>query len=274
MGRIILANRVHVFLSVDEEWSIRKLVPLFDPSNNQDLAIKAWNAYAYGGKWNERILGSLFSKLIMILPFTKNMNKDTEHSIYQLSASILFYSTEFREQLLGHFFTNGDSHQFTSLTNVISPVLEQLEESASGKAWKDWLHKYVKHRLDNIPIESSDAELAAIVTWLPALEPVIEEFVNLLITGRAVKLDNSHVIYTIGKKDLGKKYPMALLLYFEYLLKENGVEFYTDEIFEVMMQILESLQSKHELFPKVCEYLLRSNGARTMDLLEQYTRKF
>ncbi|MDQ0887982.1 hypothetical protein QFZ81_003070 [Paenibacillus sp. V4I9] len=274
MGKIILANRLHIFLTIDEDWSKKNLIPLFDPNHDKEMAKKAWNGYAYGGRWNERILESLFSKLVLIIPIAIEMNTVTQQSIYRLCASILFYSTEFNEPLRKHFFTTGSENQFNLLTNELTNYLEQLEESAKEKAWREWINNYIKNRLENLPVVISDDELSEIVEWLPFLEPMIEEFVSLIITTRNVRLRNAHIIYQISTNEIGKKHPNTLLIYLEFILRDNGIEFYSDEAYNVMSQILESLQNKHDYFPLVCAHLLKSNVPKAVELLARYNEKF
>jgi hypothetical protein len=275
MGKIILANRLHIFLTIDEDWSKKNLIPLFDVTIDIEMAKMAWNAYAtYGGKWNERILESLFPKLLLILPISNELNTHTRESIYRLSASLLFYSTEFSEPLRNYFLTTGNEDQFILLTNELSRSLEQLEVKAIEQAWGEWLSKYLRFRLENFPVVMSDEELSEIIEWLPSLEAVIEDFVALIITAKTVKLRNAHIIYQISRNELGKKYPQTLLIYLEFILRDNGIEFYSDEAFNVMSQILESLPNKHEYFLVVCEHLLRSNMPKAVELKDRYDKQF
>ncbi|MEX1029747.1 MAG: hypothetical protein WDZ91_06840 [Paenibacillaceae bacterium] len=144
-----MASRLHIFLTIDEEWSKQYLICLFDPTVDKEMAKKAWNGFAYGGKWNERILESLFPKLLLIIPIDNELNTQTQQSIYQLCASLLFYSTEFSEPLRNYFFTTGNEDQFKLLTNELSKVLEQLDAAAIEQAWGEWLYNYLRYSLNS-----------------------------------------------------------------------------------------------------------------------------
>jgi hypothetical protein len=211
---------------------------------------------------------------LLILPISNELNTHTRESIYRLSASLLFYSTEFSEPLRNYFLTTGNEDQFILLTNELSRSLEQLEVKAIEQAWGEWLSKYLRFRLENFPVVMSDEELSEIIEWLPSLEAVIEDFVALIITAKTVKLRNAHIIYQISRNELGKKYPQTLLIYLEFILRDNGIEFYSDEAFNVMSQILESLPNKHEYFLVVCEHLLRSNMPKAVELKDRYDKQF
>ncbi|SFJ54355.1 protein of unknown function [Paenibacillus sp. UNC496MF] len=221
IGQIILAHRLHIFLFVDEKWSKEKVIPLFDPTRDKEMAKKAWNGYAYGGRWNERILESLFQKLLLIIPFTNEMESEIEESIYRLCSSILLFSIDFREPLLKHFITSGNEYQLTLLTKALKNNLQQLDEQALLTAWQSWLGKYIKARLQNLPVRVSDDEILEIIECVPYVETVIDEFVNLVVTSRQVRLKNGHIIYQISHKELGKRHPRTMLIFLDYILKDT-----------------------------------------------------
>ncbi|WP_027088393.1 SIR2 family protein [Cohnella panacarvi] len=274
LGQVILAHRLHIFLSVDEKWSKDNLIPLFDPTYDKEMAIKAWNGYAYGVRWNERILESLFPNLLLILPFTNDMKAKIEESIYRLCSSILLFSTDFHEPLMNHFITSGNGYQLTLLTKELKHNTIQLDEQALLTAWQNWLGNYITARLQNLPVRISDDEILEIIDWVPYVEPVIEEFVNLLVTSRQVRLKNSHFIYQISENELGKRYPFTMLIFLDYILKDTDLAFYAEEAFTIMTHILEALGNKNDHYPIVCEKLMQSNVLRAVELREQYYFKF
>lgn len=276
MGKLILTNRLHVLMNIDESWSIQNIIPLFDARIDKELSKEVWNSYVYGGRWNERILKSLFPCLKSILLYTNELKNATQKGIFQICSSILFYSSEYNKPLIEYFYELGIAQNFELMTFHISNILPQLEQPVVEKVWKDWLKDYITSRLDNIPVPMNETEFSKIITLLPFLEPNLEEFVNLIISSnRQVNLVDSHIFYEISNSKLGEKFPQLLLSYLEFILKDMTIEFYYyDDAFEIMNQIHDSLNEKDARFKAVCEYLMAFNIKKSEETLKRYQKKF
>lgn len=275
-GVVILTNRLHVFMHIDEQWSVQNLIPLFNTeNNNKEIAKKSWNAYAYGGRWNERLLKYLYPSLENIIPLIQELNKVTQERIYSLCISIFFYSKDYRDQLEQYILEHGARRDFEKLIQQISILLQELEFSAIKKSWNDWFKSYLTYRMENIPLKMKGKEFKKVVELLPFLEPVIEEYIELLTnSNHSINLEEDYIFYYISERKLGEKYPDLLLNYLEFVLKDHVLEFHNDDIFVIMHQILDSLETQNNKFKVVCEYIMTLNISKAVDLLRNFEEKF
>ncbi|MUK89310.1 DUF4020 domain-containing protein [Ornithinibacillus sp. L9] len=275
LGKMILTNRLNIIMSIDEEWAVKELVPLFDAEIDVELAKKAWNSYVYGGKLNERSLKFLYEKLESIIPYINELNEVSKKGIFQYCASILFFSAEYNNPLLNFLKNKGNEQHFELLITQIFDTLTQLKAPAITKAWKDWLKDFLTLRLYNLPVEMGSKEMERVVELIIVLEPVIKDYIELIVNSNInVKLHSDYVFYGLSREKIGTNFPHLLLSYLKIILIDNQLYSYSEEVFEVMKQICESLDNEDENFAVVCEYLMTVNIQLAEEVINLYRDKF
>ncbi|WP_273832349.1 SIR2 family protein [Guptibacillus sedimenti] len=280
VGKMILAKHIHALMTIDEKWFTQELIPLFNTTNDIEIAKKMWDAYVHGGRWNERLLKSLFEGLEKILSITEELNEVTQEGIYRLCVSILFYSPGYSKQLKNYFLEAGTNQQFEQLINHIAIILRQLDEKAITKAWEEWLKDYLYLRLNNLPIASNDMENKKLVSLFVPLEPVIKEYTKLLNDANELEKDNAlNIIYEIYQSEIAHRHPYLLLEYLEFILRnidweDTDINVYSNELFDVLEQIYEFLEEEDSNFPLILEQVASLNIPRATELLSNYNNSF
>lgn len=278
MGKVIVAYNLYAFLTIDESWSKNYLVPLFNAKEDKDIAKIMWSGYAYNVRWNERALSCYYEELLSIIPVINELDPGVYDGIFRLIASILFNSPEYEKKLIKYFIYHVKSKLlFQQLMKHILWILNDLDQSAVENNWHLWLKEYLNHRMDNLPMPITHEELNFIIDMFPLLEPVIGEYVALIVKkDMKVDLQAQPVFYQVEEKALGKKSPNLTLDFLDYVFKHlmNKSFFDYRNLSLIMEQICDSLQSKSDKFESVCNELLDLGDMMVEELIEKYKKRF
>lgn len=99
--------------------------------------------------------------------------------------------------------------------------LRQSESDRIEYVWNDWLREYWGLRLDGKPSLTAEEE-AAVLEWIPLLEPVIQEAVELFCLGPAPRFGrHTRLFYSIEDQNLGQQQPQEITHLLLFTLDEG-----------------------------------------------------
>ena len=248
LGRTVLANLFDRLLVVDKKWTQEKLLPLFDPSDDNFYAV--WDGFLNARALNpggrnfnltiaevlaarflkavEQINSPLFNQrdlfikdyIDILTHFVKDPIDEWIPKLFrcdsQKAPSTTTETTHTERQFLLH-----DAQGIkTNFASEVRLRLQVMDEAAQQEWWQRWLERYWKNRLQGVPGgEFEPDEVAHMLDWLPHLTAVFPEAVKLAVRMPRIPLRHCWIIADlsdINKSDLWRKYPKQvaeLLIY-------------------------------------------------------------
>lgn len=219
LGKAIIASRLGFILAVDEDWTKRYLVPLFDCKDADDRQA-AWDGFLYG-PLNPSVADSMKDAF---LTGVSSMGElfDEESDLRQqfvtfYAGMVTYFVDQPLEVWIPRFFDNAqlaDRHRFAW---ALGRDLHDMDNGRQREWWERWLKRYWASRLQGIPVPLDNGEVEAMLDWLPYFDALFPEAVELAIRMPQARLEHGMVISQIAEGDLWSKYPEATAKLLVYL---------------------------------------------------------
>ena len=184
-GRVMLATRLHQLFSIDRDWVVKHLIPLFNPRGSEE-ANNLWAAYAWSPTVGPDLLSAFKESFLEILA-SEEGPAFREGNLIRLFMSICLESpNELRDEEIRNVV---ESLSEESLKTVLDSLKHRLKGDARERAvaWNNkvgpWLQKYWPQVATHSTAGTSETMLAMLVecgdafpdagTWsLPYLRPI------------------------------------------------------------------------------------------------------
>lgn len=188
-----LASQLFFLFAADELFTTEHVIPLFVDST---AMVGVWKAYLYGARINDRMLkNGMFAALLSMWDRLSDLDDDAlGRRFLSLAASIASYSgisAAERRQLCFKSVTAEDGAHAPRFAEEVGRDLASGAEDGET-AWDTWLRDHLEDRLNGVPREPEDAELAAWADAVPLLGARISDGISLF-HGRAPGLDPDNV---------------------------------------------------------------------------------
>jgi len=219
-GQMVLGSRVQFFYNIDPEWTLERLLPYF-----------SWDEEGVGRRvW----IGHLFTGL----PLGPGLAEVMKEACRSTFSRVTGESEEFRRRfakLVAGLATSdaidpmegGWLPQYLAeakedrvrWANEMATILRDSDPARVEQIWNDWLRDYWRLRLDGKP-SLTPKEIGRMVNWLPDLEPVLDEAVEMVIQGQPPEWERTPtVFYRTDDTSLGRAKPEAVTQLLQFLLR-------------------------------------------------------
>ena len=264
LGRTILASQFAFLLAVDEKWTLEKLLPLFNPDNNDFYA--AWDGFL-GGRLNPAVAEVMTDPFLKAVEDLFNQrDRFIEYYIHMLA----YLAEDPLDRWIPKLFQYA-SQECPSRTEApmlfprnlqgtkdcfaweVGRRLQNMDEVEQREWWKRWLKRYWENRLQGMLGVLEASEIAYMLSWLPHLTAVFPEAVELAVQMPPEPLQKCRVILTLSKSDLWQKHPASvaeLLMYlwecdlpeYSYLAQDLIDNLLSSDISEQLKEELEEIK--------------------------------
>ena len=209
LGKAVIASRLGFMLATDEDWAKQCLVPLFECEDG-DNRQAVWDGFLYG-RLDPQVADSMKDAFLTGVSWMGDLFPD-EGDVRQ--RFVTFYAgmvTYFVDQPLDvwipRFFENAEAQDKRRFAWTLGRDLDDMDNGRQHEWWERWLRRYWENRLQGIPARLDVGEVAAMLDWLPYLDSLFPEAVDLAIQMPQTPLEHSPVIHEISRGDLWSKYP-------------------------------------------------------------------
>ncbi|HBC31605.1 MAG TPA: hypothetical protein DC024_10240 [Clostridiales bacterium] len=208
LGRSVLASQFDFLLTADESWARENLLPLFDFDNNALEFQAAWHGYLTWGQLSPTAADALenyFLKSVQRVEheLTHMSNRFIEFYVFMLG----FFISGSPERWIREFFKYISTDKRHIFAEEIGKHLRHLNDAQQLNWWDRWLKDYLKDRIQGVPKPLVPAEIEKMLNWLPNMQTIFGEAVELVIQMQNYPLQYSRLIYDIRKKDLLQSNP-------------------------------------------------------------------
>ncbi len=209
LGRSVLASQIAFIYSLDKNWTIEHVVPLF--SSNDDLKfMQAWDGFLVWGRLNDKLVESMMPTFQPALPRLISANKDRRQRFLEFYTAIaVFHVDDPRPTFLATLFRLAVADDLTYFSQFIGMYLRQMSSSVRQDLWSRWLKDYWEARLNSIPKNLIESESRNMLDWVLYLEEQFVEAVELAIRLPINKIQHSQLLHGLEKSDLVTKFPDA-----------------------------------------------------------------
>lgn len=208
LGRTILASQVAFLLTVDEAWTQKNVLPLFDPDSDSFQAV--WNGFLDWGRLNPAVAEAMAD---LFLKAVERLDSDLSGQCDRFIKYYISMLASFAENPIGRwipkFFQGRSQEAKNHFALEVGYCLRDLDEAAQREWWEHWLKQYWGNRLQSVPAGAvlEAGEVEHMLGWLPHLTAVFPEAVGLAVQMPSIPLQNYNLIHELERHDLWQKYP-------------------------------------------------------------------
>ena len=109
--------------------------------------------------------------------------------------------------LLPKLFESGSLEDRVSFASQIGFFIRHMTEKTRQDVWRRWLHPYWENRLQSVPVPLDEAEIKAMLEWLPHLGELFPQGVALAVSARPVRIEHNHIPFVMRESDLVTRFP-------------------------------------------------------------------
>jgi hypothetical protein len=170
-------------MSIDEAWTARVLVPLFDFDRDPQQAIDCWSGFLWSQAWNDQILRLLAGSLPSAFHHLKDGLRCEREAMCRLIASAAMYSDSAAvvQDLLPDFIVAVEVEVRALWAGIVTRLLERTPRDVVQDCWRRWIREYWVRRNGGIPRVLDPAEIEQMANWVLLLGDAFGESVELLI---------------------------------------------------------------------------------------------
>ena len=223
-ARTVLASQLHFFFSLDQEWTVAFLVPLFDWTRDPVTAEQAWHGFLGWGHWNDAILQALRPSLeASFSRITSNLNELRDDFANRLAGIALYAAADpwHDDGWLVRFVRDTDEESLRSWAWAMDHALRELKPEAVRIAWDRWIRDFLADRSTGVPRPFVQEELSAMLEWVHGLRPVVPELVDLLVRQPIQLPEHSIFLFGLRESPLMMEAPDPLARLLDHLFKTS-----------------------------------------------------
>ena len=231
LGRSVLARHLSFLLASDEEWTKSNLLPLFSKCAETEDYMAVWDGFLYGNL-------SSSSAELMKDPIREAVSRIVNDPLSERQKPFIrryvtlltYFVNDPHEDWIPRFFAHADECARRAFAWHVGDRLSNMSGVQQEEWWDRWLKQYWAHRLKGIPRGLASVEVESMLRWLPNLEPVFGDAVDLAIQmpTKNAKHDGE-VLHQIIESVLCENQPESVAEFLIYLGKMGTENFARSE---------------------------------------------
>ena len=136
------------------------------------------------------------------------------------------------------FFKHADAEMKNHFTLEVGHRLSNLDDAGQRAWWNVWLKDYWRNRLQGVPEQLDDAEIAQMLEWVIHLPGVFPEAVGVAVQMPPGDLRQSHILHDLGESELIERYPDDLAKFLVHLGRHDTAPWFWIGTREVVDKLL------------------------------------
>ena len=223
LGRSVIARELRFVAAVDRDWTVANLIPLFDSENNE-CRQAAWEGLLLGGislGLADAMEPVFFRALCDLNKLFGADSKPREMFIRTFTELAATFVDEPLDSWIPMFFAIGDAEDRRKFAWNLPHILRHMETDRKQDIWNRWLREYWENRLLGKPTLIDPSEAREMLHWLPELDTLFPEAVDLAIQMTNPQLEHSRILRRLNESGIGNSYPEAVAKVLIYLASHN-----------------------------------------------------
>ena len=254
-GKMILGSRIGFLHHLDPGWAREHLLPLFGWTD-EEKARSVWTGLLFMGQSvNPALAQEMREESRKAFSEVAGESDDFRRRFAGFIASLAVSDAvdPLEEGWLSQYLADAEEDR-VRWANQMRNRLRKLDSNRVEEVWNDWLRDFWRLRLDGKPPLTAEEEAAAL-EWIPALEPVIREAVELYCQGPAPRFgQHTQLLFSIKNQNVGQQHPQAITRLLLFSLGEGeGLRWSTHFVPDIVEQIASAENCPEEDFHSLTE---------------------
>ena len=175
LAQAACADKLAILHTDDREWAANHLLPLMDPAEDHDRALRCWDAYLPSRRWNTELLqDGLFEHFKSICGHVDQFS-DMARRGFALQAADLCLHNGLEafggtQAWLRQFTASTSESTRTDFIRSVSQFLRDQDPELIAGQWHDWMSDYWEARIGGLPRRPDTAEASALADWAILLD--------------------------------------------------------------------------------------------------------
>ena len=257
LGKSILTSQLTFLLAVDEEFTRKYLLPLFEPDNAGFQA--AWDGFVATGRLSLPVgeaLKNLFLKAVTRI--SADLCPQRHGFVECYTVMLIYVVDDVLDTWIPKLFEYGrqqdepvnreptllrdDNRTIPEIfTFKVGRCLKNMSDSDKEELWQNWLKKYWQNRLYGKPAPLTSDEAGHMLDWLPELNTQFSEAVDLTIKNeQKPSLKHTRIFACLITDKTWENHPEAVATLLIYLWQRDMPHWYRDSMSKIIESLLES----------------------------------
>lgn len=231
----IICSELNYLFSLDENWSINTIIPIFLDSNYR-RTIHAWHGFLHSSGPSPIVFAALSDIILTIFPKVHEILPTRIERFIELCVAMIFwYVRDPNELWIPKLFGMLEEKERQVFAERIRYFLQNISKDNLNSNWDLWLRSYWQNRINGIPEKLTDIEIQSMLSWLPHLDEKFTDGVELAINMRKFNLNPSASFIQLD--DLPEKFPEATAKLLVYLLECNPPQFFFYNLDKILQKL-------------------------------------
>jgi hypothetical protein len=208
-AQCLLAGHFAFLLSLDQEWTLTHVLPLFTSDNHPEFS-HAWHGFLNWGKLTPRVCSVLQPAFPLVFArIDESLPKQRSRFVELFTYFVIRNEGDPIPDALPQLFKNGTQLDRISFASHIRHQLRHMPADEKYQLWHRWLGKYWQGRLHAIPSALLEKEVQQMLGWLPWLGPQYPEAVGYMVQSPITHLRDTTSLFELTRSELVVEYPAA-----------------------------------------------------------------
>jgi hypothetical protein len=258
VGRVLIAAHLLFLFTLERDWVVESIIPLFSFSEDSQRAIQAWHGYLGWGRWSEELLTYLMPRFEEAFPrLHSDLANEQRKRFCEYLAGIACHSSinPIHDGWLNRFLLSVTEEERVSWASYVREMLKGMKEPAVESAWNNWIKNYWQNRIEGIPVLLGTAEASAMVDWAVCFKDSFPDVADYVYRSPVPKREHFFLFEELSESDLLTRHPGAVARFVFYLLRNRVAPlYYFDPILKIVDGLKPFLEARNDLL-QICQQL-------------------
>ena len=230
-----LARCAARLFDLDASWTREVILPIFEWSDEKS-AIAAWTGVVMPGRLSDSLIVELEGVFLDTLQRLNETGKDEQlvlapegqqHFIQNVADACVFNVVDPAQNGWLHAFAEAADRdqRIKWIQRILSNLRQGMHDAQIEHMWNAWLEGYWQRRNQGIPIPLDPVELKEMARWLPYMDSVYPQAVEVLLEAdQEISVSTPFdVLYFVRDKGLASRYPRPTFSLVSFILYQERV---------------------------------------------------
>ncbi|MXZ85983.1 MAG: DUF4020 domain-containing protein [Acidimicrobiia bacterium] len=175
LAQAACADKLVILHDADREWASNRLLPLMDPAEDADRALRFWDAYLPSRRWSPELLeDGLLGHLEGFCGHADQCSGIARRGFARLAADLCLHAdleaVSGTLQWLRQFTTRASEAIRTEFIRSVFLMLLDQDPEAKAAQWHRWMCGYWQARIGGLPRPLDAAEASDLADWCILLD--------------------------------------------------------------------------------------------------------
>lgn len=178
----VIGGHYNYFHYRDAAWCNSVFNPMLSGDMTNEEYVYSWDGFVlFSGGLNVDTVDDLSKVLLRATEKMALLSNDAHNRFIDLYITLLIHVIKRPgANYIPRFFSNATDEDKRYFVSVLGHRLEKMESEKKMKLWNRWLKRHLENRTNNKPIKPIELELQEYLEWLPHLQEVYDEAVEIM----------------------------------------------------------------------------------------------